>query len=76
MTIKDFKKSLKQLRSKPAKMKKFLKHNSPKNRTTGIGLRRCKRCGRFGAHIRSYGIGLCRMCFREDAQQIGFKKFS
>lgn len=76
MTIKDFKKAFKQLQAKPAKMQKFLKHNSPKNRTTGIGLRRCKRCGRFGAHIRSYGIHLCRMCFREDAQKIGFKKFS
>lgn len=76
MTIKDFKKALKQLEAKPSKMKKYLKHNSSKIRTTGIGLRRCKRCGRFGAHIRSYGIHLCRMCFREDAKQIGFKKFS
>ena len=76
MTTKDFKKTFKQLQAKPAKLKKFLKHNSPKLRTTGIGLRKCKRCGRFGAHIRSYGIHLCRMCFREDAKQIGFKKFS
>ena len=76
MTTKDFKKALKQLETKPVKMKKYLKHNSSKQRTTGIGLRKCKRCGRFGAHIRSYGIHLCRMCFREDAKHIGFKKFS
>ncbi len=76
MTTKDFKKAFKQLEAKPVKLKKFLKHNSPKVRTTGIGLRKCKRCGRFGAHIRSYGLNLCRMCFREDAKQIGFKKFS
>ena len=76
MTTKDFKKAFKQLQAKPAKLKKFLKHNSPKARTTGIGTRKCKRCGRFGAHIRSYGIDLCRMCFREDAKKIGFKKFS
>ncbi|MBI2148097.1 30S ribosomal protein S14 [Candidatus Woesearchaeota archaeon] len=76
MTTKDFKKAFRQLESSPVKLKKFLKHNSPKSRTTGIGLRKCRRCGRFGAHIRSYGIHLCRMCFREDAQNIGFKKFS
>ncbi len=75
MTIKDFKKAFKQLNAKPAKLRKYAKHNTPKNRTTGIGLRRCKRCGRFGAHIRSYGIHLCRMCFREGASEIGFKKF-
>ena len=75
MTTKDFKKAFKQLEAKPTKLKKFLKHNSPKTRTTGIGLRKCKRCGRFGAHVRSYGINLCRMCFREDAQRIGFMKF-
>ena len=76
MTIKDFTKAFTQLNAKPAKKKKFVKHNSPHKRTTGIGLRRCSRCGRFGAHIRSYGIKLCRMCFREDAKKIGFKKFS
>jgi len=76
LTTKDFKKAFKQLEAKPAVLKKFVKHNTPKVRTTGIGLRKCKRCGRYGAHIRSYGIHLCRMCFREDAKKIGFKKFS
>ncbi|MBS3167837.1 30S ribosomal protein S14 [Candidatus Woesearchaeota archaeon] len=76
MTIKEFTKVFKQLDAKKSKKKKFLKHNSPKIRTTGIGLRRCRRCGRFGAHIRCYGIQMCRMCFREDAKKIGFKKFS
>ncbi len=75
MTIKDFKKAFKQLEAKPAKLKKFLKHNSPKNRSVGIAKRRCRRCGRFGAHVRSYGINLCRQCFREDAKSLGFKKF-
>ncbi len=76
MTTSDFKKAFKQLEAKPFKLKKYIKHNSPKIRTHGIGLRRCKRCGRFGAHIRSYGLHLCRTCFREDAKKLGFKKFS
>lgn len=76
MTTKDYKKAFKQLSAKPSKLKKFIKHNSPKVRTTGIGLRKCNRCGRYGAHVRSYGIHLCRQCFREDAKLIGFKKFS
>lgn len=76
MTTKDHKKVFKQLDAKDAKKKKFVKHNAPKKRTVGNALRKCKRCGRTGAHIRSYGINLCRMCFREDAKNIGFKKFN
>lgn len=75
MTIKDYKKAFKQLEANPAKLKKFIKHNTPKARKTGIGSRKCRRCGRFGAHIRSYGIHLCRQCFREDAKALGFKKY-
>lgn len=76
MTTKDHKKAFKQLESKPAKLKKFLKHNSPKQRKIGIGSRKCGRCGRCGAHISSYGLHLCRQCFREDAKLLGFKKFT
>ncbi len=76
MTTKDYKKVFKQLESKPAKLKKFLKHNTPRQGKFGIGSRKCKRCGKFGAHIRSYGINLCRQCFRKDAKSIGFRKFS
>jgi len=76
MTTKDYRKAFKQLEAKPVKLKKFLKHNSPKERIIGIGSRGCKKCGRYGAHIRSYGLHLCRQCFRSDAKSIGFKKFS
>ena len=55
---------------------KFLKHCKPQTRKTGISVKRCERCGRFGAHIKSYGINLCRHCFREVAEEIGFKKYS
>ncbi|MFH0977967.1 MAG: 30S ribosomal protein S14 [Candidatus Woesearchaeota archaeon] len=53
-----------------------MKHNAPKKRTMGVATRHCRRCGRNKAHIDSYGLNLCRQCFREVATQIGFKKFS
>jgi small subunit ribosomal protein S14 len=76
MTASDWKKVLKQLKNKPAKMDKFIKHNKPKDRKMGIAAKKCERCGRFGAHIKSYGLNLCRHCFREVAEEIGFKKYS
>jgi len=76
MTASDWNKILKQLKNKPAVREKFLKHCKPKVRKTGIAARKCERCGRFGAHIKSYGINLCRHCFREVAVDIGFKKYS
>lgn len=76
MTVSDWKKILKQLEPKPAVKKKFLKHNKPKDRKFGIARDKCERCGRFGAHINSYGLNLCRQCFREIAEEIGFRKYS
>ena len=76
MTASDFRKMLKQLKVKPAKYNKFMKHNASKKRTCGINLKRCRRCGRRKAHIDSYGIDMCRQCFRETAVKIGFKKYS
>jgi len=76
MTASNYNKVFKQLKVKPVKLKKYKKHNSPKERTTGISQRRCKRCGRIGGHIKKYGLNLCRHCFREIATKIGFKKYS
>ena len=76
MTASDWRKIMKQLKNKSEKAEKFLKHNKPKERKTGIAKRKCERCGRFGAHIKSYGLNLCRHCFREIAEEIGFKKYS
>lgn len=75
MTYSNYKKVFKQLKVKPPKLKKYIKHNSPKKRTCGVALKRCKRCGRIRGHIQKYGLGLCRQCFREVATSIGFKKF-
>ncbi len=76
MTASDWKKILKQLKTKPAKMEKFIRHNKPKERKIGIASKKCERCGRFGAHIKSFGLNLCRHCFREIATDIGFNKYS
>jgi ribosomal protein S14 len=76
MTASDWRKILKQLNKKPEKKAKFLKHNKPKERKIGIAAKKCERCGRFGAMINSYGLNLCRHCFREIATEIGFKKYS
>ena len=76
MTYSDYKKVFKQLKSKPKKLKKYTKHNAPKERSCGKNLRKCRRCGRVGGHIKKYGINLCRQCFREVSTKIGFKKYS
>lgn len=69
-------KTFKQLKVKPVKLKKYIKHNAPKSRTTGRAKLRCRRCMRIGSHIKSHGLDLCRQCFREIAVKIGFKKFN
>ena len=76
MTASDWNKLLRQLQAKPVIAKRFLKYGKPKERTTGIAKQKCRRCGRFGAHIGQYNIHLCRQCFREIAEEMGFKKYS
>ena len=76
MTYSDYRKAFKQLKSKPAKMGKYLKHNAPKPRKHGRNTKKCRRCGRPGGMIKKYGLMLCRSCFREVATSIGFKKYS
>lgn len=76
MSYSDYKKGLSQLQSKPEKAKKYIKHNFPKPRKFGNSTKRCRRCGRIGAHVGRYNIHLCRQCFRETALSMGFRKFS
>jgi len=76
MGASDWKKIAKQLKSKKSILEKFIKHNKPKSRKFGVASRKCERCKRFGANIRSYGLNLCRHCFREIAKDLGFKKYS
>lgn len=76
MTASDWNKIAKMLRSKPVVFKKFLKHNKPQERKFGLSVKKCRRCGRFGAHLSQYNLQLCRQCFREIAEEVGFKKYS
>jgi small subunit ribosomal protein S14 len=46
-----------------------------KERAYGKGSRGCVRCGTKQGLVRRYGINLCRQCFREVAEKMGFKKY-
>jgi len=41
----------------------------------GKGLRKCRFCGSARAVMRKYKLFICRRCFREVGEQIGFRKF-
>ncbi|MCD4666377.1 30S ribosomal protein S14 [archaeon] len=75
MTTSDYKKVFKQLEVKPAKLKKYIKHNAPKERKFGKGIKKCKLCGRNGGYIQQYNLNICRQCFRANAKKLGFKKY-
>jgi len=36
----------------------------------------CRRCGAAGAVIKQYGLQVCRRCFREICEDVGFVKYS
>jgi len=76
MTASDHTKVLKQIAHKKGKLEKWKKHNTPKERVGDARKRRCKLCGRMGAHISRYNLHLCRQCFRQYAMEIGFKKYN
>jgi small subunit ribosomal protein S14 len=58
------------------KKKIFIKKKRFRIPRKGEPGRICERCGRKEGVIRKYGINLCRICFRELAKEIGFKKYS
>ncbi|KAI4522980.1 ribosomal protein S14 [Schizophyllum commune] len=43
-------------------------------RKFGKGSRQCRLCCHQAGLIRKYGLDLCRQCFREKSQAIGFTK--
>jgi small subunit ribosomal protein S14 len=47
---------------------------SEERKQYGKGSRACNRCGTHGGMIRRYNLNLCRQCFREVAEKIGFEK--
>ncbi len=52
------------------------KERGKKRKKMGKGSRSCVRCGTHQAIIRSYGLNMCRRCFRETAEKLGFRKYS
>ncbi len=81
MTAKNYAKAKTQLSAKPAKWAKYVKHNSPKPKSTdvekkefGKGANRCRFTGTSRGVIRKYGLEVCRRTFRLNAQKLGFKK--
>ena len=43
-------------------------------RYRGKGGRKCRICGTARGIIRKYGLNICRRCFREVGEKIGFRK--
>jgi len=41
----------------------------------GRGTRKCRICGNPNALVRRYRLNICRKCFREHAEEIGFRKY-
>ncbi len=41
----------------------------------GKGKRKCKICGASNGLIRKYGLYICRRCFREVGEELGFRKY-
>lgn len=72
-----YKKVMDQIKENLNKLKRFKKHNLPKEREFGKSKRVCRRCGRTGRGIiRKYGLNHCRQCFREVADELGFEQYS
>lgn len=71
-----FERVKKQIAGKPVKLARYVKFNSAKKRKFGKGATRCRKCGTRRGIINKYGLTYCRRCFREDAEKLGFKKYS
>lgn len=76
MTAKDFSKVKNQLAQKPAKWKKYQKHNAPKTRPASRSISKCNFCGTTRGIVGQYGLDICRRCFRLNANKLGFKRLN
>jgi len=56
--------------------KKKKTHGVPReHKYQGKGMRKCRFCGSARALVRSYNLRICRRCFREVAEEVGFRKY-
>ena len=76
MTTSNWQKAFTQLDAKPTTKAKYIKHNKPLVRTCGKSTKSCVHCGSHRAFNGKYGLDLCRRCFRDFAQSLGFKKYN
>ncbi len=56
-------------------MKNKLKRKDNLERYKGKGKRLCRNCGTARGLIRKYSLYICRRCFREMAESLGFRKY-
>lgn len=54
---------------------KKIKNSNNDDSFKGKGRRVCRNCGNSRALIRKYSIYVCRRCFREMAEDLGFRKY-
>ena len=62
----------------PAVPARTLKRATPRERKKigkKKGKRKCRICGTAHGIIHKYGLDICRRCFRERAESMGFKKY-
>ena len=76
MTTSNWQKMFTQLDAKPVVKAKYIKHNAKRTRACGKTNHACAYCGSVRAFNGKYGINLCRKCFRDFAQVLGFKKYN
>jgi small subunit ribosomal protein S14 len=59
-----------------AEKEKNKKKGTPlEHKFQGKGLRKCRFCGTARGLVRSYGLRICRRCFREVGEEVGFRKY-
>lgn len=57
------------------KNKKTAHESRIASRFRGKGTRKCRFCGNARGIIRKYGLNVCRRCFREKGEQLGFRTY-
>ncbi|MBI4021501.1 MAG: 30S ribosomal protein S14 [Candidatus Aenigmarchaeota archaeon] len=65
-----------QIQNKPLKLARFERFNKSKVRKFGKNIHRCRKCGKSRGIVRQYELLYCRQCFREEAEKLGFRKYT
>jgi small subunit ribosomal protein S14 len=76
MAGKGFERNKKQIANKPVKLARYMKFNKKKDRKFGANTKPCRKCGKTSGVTAKYGLYYCRQCFREEAEKLGFRKYS